>query len=86
MTIFTGTLTATDGSGQTATATINIDSVTALTLTASVSPTSGPPGTTFTITAVAAGGAPPYNYTIGTINGVAPTPVPGQPGNWTIVI
>lgn len=86
MTIFTGVLTATDGSGQTAQATVSINAVLQLSVTASVSPASGPPGTLYTITAVASGGTTPYSYSIAPINGVQPQPVAGQPGVFTITI
>lgn len=86
MTTFTGTLTATDGSGQTATATVNINQVPVLTVTATVSPASGPPNTLYTITATAAGGTAPYNYAISPINGIQPQPVAGQPGKFTVTI
>ena len=84
MTTFTGTITATDGSGQTAIATVVINEVTPLTVAWTVSPLTGPPGTKFTITATAAGGTAPYNYAISTINGIAPTVV--SPGVWTVTI
>ena len=86
MTIFTGTLTATDGSGQTAQATVSVNQVTKLAATVTVSPISGPPGTLYTITGVATGGSPPYNYSISPINGVQPQPVAGQPGVFTVTI
>jgi len=86
MTTFTGTLTATDGSGQTAQSTVTINQVPQLTVTSTVSPASGPPGTVYTITATAAGGAPPYSYTCGPINGAQPAPVAGQPGKFTVTI
>lgn len=86
MTTFTGQITATDGSGQTAIATVIINEVTSLTVAYTVSPLTGPPGTTFTITATASGGQVPYSYSIGQINGITPTPVAGTPGKWTITL
>ena len=86
MTTFNGTLTATDGSGQTATVSVTINQVAKLVVTASVAPLSGPPGTLYTITAVASGGVAPYAYAIGPINGVQPQPVAGQPGVFTVTI
>lgn len=89
MQTFTGTLTAADGSGATAQATISIDQTTppvALSVSAIVAPASGPPGTLYTITGVAAGGAPPYTYSCSPINGIQPQPVAGQPGKFTVTI
>ena len=83
MTTFTGTITATDGSGQTATATVTLNEVAKLTVSVAVTPASGPPGTKFTITATASGGTAPYTYAIGPINGVQPVLV--SPGVWTVI-
>jgi hypothetical protein len=82
MTMYTGTITSSDASGQTATTTVNINSVTTLTVVSSVTPQSGPPGTKFTITATSQGGQTPYNYSISTIGGLTPTPI--SPGVWNI--
>lgn len=85
MTIFSGTLTATDGSGQTAQATVSINQVSKLAVSVSVSPTQGPPGTLYTITASASGGVSPYSFTISPINGVQPAPT-STPGVFTVTI
>lgn len=82
MTTFTGQITATDGSGQTAIATVIINEVTTLSVGWTVSPLSGPPGTTFTITGTATGGTPPYGYSISQINGITPTATSSN--TWTI--
>ena len=86
MTTYTGTITAKDGSGKTATVTVTLNQVPVLAVTATVAPTSGPPGTLYTITAVAAGGVPPYTYTASPINGIQPQPVPLQPGVFTVTL
>lgn len=86
MTIFTGTLTATDGSGQSAQATVSVNQVPKLTVAANVTPASGPPGTTFRIDTQITGGVPPYSYICQPINGVQPQPVAGSPGSFTVTI
>ena len=86
MTTYTGTITAKDGSGKTATVTVTLNQVPALAVTATVAPISGPPGTLYTITAVATGGVPPYTYTASPVNGIQPQPVANQSGVFTVTI
>ena len=83
MATFTGTVTTTDNAAQSVQTPVNIEQI-ALTAAISVAPPDGPPGTTYTITAQGSGGTPPYQYAIGPIGGVQPTPVPGKRNQWTV--
>jgi hypothetical protein len=83
MTTYTGTVTVTDSKGKTATSAVTITELNPpLSVTNTVEPPEGDPGTEYTITAKAAGGKPPYQYAISPIDGVTPTEV--SPGVWTV--
>jgi hypothetical protein len=78
----TGTVTDASGATGSYTVTVTLDS---FSLSAVVTPSVAPAGTTRTLTVTPTGGTAPFTYSVPIATGITFTPVSGQPNQWTFV-
>ena len=83
--VVTVTGTVTDAVGASGSFSVQV-TLSSFTLSAVVTPSVAPAGTTRNLTVTATGGTPPFNFATPVSAGLTFTPVSGQPGQWTFVL